>query len=237
MNLTIEYQPSIELKEFLFRFITDEKIQRFNEVISKRTRHITIVMEDIYQGQNTNAVIRSCECFGVQDVHIIENKYDFEIVEDISKGSFKWVDIHQYKGAENNTVICFEKLKQNGYTIIGTSPHENDMDLQEISLDTKTAFVLGSEREGLSQATMDLCDGFMKIPMAGFTESLNLSNCSAIIIQNLTSRLWKSNLNWQLTEEEKTAILIEWCFEVVGRKELLLEYFKNKVYPNLNQTL
>lgn len=221
----MNYQPSKELLEFMFRFLTDEKIQRFTEVINKRTRHITMVMEDIYQGQNTNAVIRSCECFGIQDVHIIQNKYDFHIVEDISKGSFKWINIHKYKEAENNTKVCFEQLKKNGYTIIGTSPHENDTDLHEIPLDKKTAFVLGSEKDGLSKEAMKLCDGFMKIPMAGFTESLNLSNCSAIITQNLTSRLWKSNINWQLTEEEKTAILIEWCFEVTGRKKLLLEYF------------
>lgn len=222
------YQPSKELKEFMFQFLTDDKIRRFNEVIDKRTRHITIVMEDIFQGQNTNAVIRSCECFGVQDVHIIENKYEFEVVEDISKGSFKWIDIYKYNSKKNNTQVCIDQLKQNGYTIIGTSPHENDTDLQEISLNKKTAFVLGSEKEGLSKEAIGLCDGFIKIPMAGFTESLNLSNCSAIIAQTITSRLWKSDIKWQLTEEEKTAILIEWCFEVTGRKELLLEYFHNR---------
>jgi tRNA (guanosine-2'-O-)-methyltransferase len=224
----MEYTPSKALKEFMFQFLTDEKIRRFNEVIAKRTRYITLVMEDIFQAQNTNAVIRSCECFGVQDVHLIQNKYDFEVVEDISKGSFKWIDLHTYKNAENNTATCIQHLKNQGYRVIGTSPHQHEVDLQEIPLDQKTAFMLGSEKDGLSTQAMELCDGFMKIPMAGFTESLNLSNCSAIIMQHLTSRLWKSDYPWQLSEDEKTAILIEWCFEVTGRKKLLLDYFMNR---------
>jgi tRNA (guanosine-2'-O-)-methyltransferase len=226
----MNYQPTEALKEFMFRFLTDEKISRFNEVIDKRTRHFTLVLEDIYQGQNTNAVIRSCDCFGIQDVHVIENKYEFEVVEDISLGSSKWVNIHRYNQEKDNTTACINDLKKKGYTIIGTSPHENTHHLQDLDINEKTAFLLGSERHGLSKKAMRLCDGFMKIPMVGFTESLNLSNCAAVILQQVTYRLWKTNLPWQLTEEEKTAVLIEWCFEVTGRKELLLNYFlKTKV--------
>jgi tRNA (guanosine-2'-O-)-methyltransferase len=225
----MEYTPTEDLKNFMFQFLTDEKIQRFTDVINNRTRHFTIVMEDIFQAQNTNAVIRSCEVFGIQDVHIIENKYAFEVVEDISKGSSKWVNLCKYRNKEkNNTTACIQQLKSTGYTVIGTTPHKNDMGLHELDVTQKTAFVLGSEKDGMSEEAMDLCDGFMKIPMTGFTESLNLSNCSAIILQNITERMRRLNVSWQLTEEEKTAILIEWCFEVTGRKKLLLEYFMNK---------
>ncbi len=221
----MEYQPSIALKEFMFQFISDDKVRRFNEIVNNRTRYFTIVLEDVFQAQNTNAVIRSCECFGIQDLHLIENKYDFEVVPDISKGSSQWINIQQYNQALNNTKPCLQHLKNQGYTIIGTSPHQNEINLEDISIDNKTAFVLGSEKDGLSQEAKEICDGFMKIPMVGFTESLNLSNCSAIIAQSLTNRIRRSEIPWQLTEEEKTAILIEWCFEVTGRKELLLEYF------------
>lgn len=221
----MEYQPSIALKEFMFQFISDDKVRRFNEIVNNRTRYFTIVLEDVFQAQNTNAVIRSCECFGIQDLHLIENKYDFEVVPDISKGSSQWINIQQYNQALNNTKPCLRHLKNQGYTIIGTSPNQNEINLEDISIDNKTAFVLGSEKDGLSQEAKEICDGFMKIPMVGFTESLNLSNCSAIIAQSLTNRIRRSEIPWQLTEEEKTAILIEWCFEVTGRKELLLEYF------------
>jgi tRNA (guanosine-2'-O-)-methyltransferase len=225
----MEYTPTEELKNFMFQFLTDEKIQRFTDVINNRTRHFTIVMEDIYQAQNTNAVIRSCEVFGIQNVHIIENKYEFEVVEDISRGSTKWVDLYKYRNLEkNNTTACIQQLRSNGYAIIGTTPHKNDMGLQEVDITQKTAFILGSEKDGMSPEAMGLCDGFMKIPMTGFTESLNLSNCSAIILQNITDRMRRLNIPWQLSEEEKTSILIEWCFEVTGRKKLLLEYFMNK---------
>lgn len=225
----MDYTPSIALKEFLFNFLTDEKIVRFNEVVNNRTRHFTMVLEDIYQGQNTNAVIRSCEVFGVQDVHIIENKYRFEVVEDISMGSAQWVNLMRYNQHPHNTKICIEHLKSQGYKVIGTTPHQNNIHLHEVDISQKTAFVLGTERMGLSEEAMQLCDGFMKIPMAGFTESLNLSNCSAIILQNLTDRLRRSDIPWQLTEMEKTQILIDWCFNVTGRKKLLLEYFQTKL--------
>jgi len=231
----MEYTPSKELKEFMFQFLTDEKIRRFNDIVDQRTRHITVVLEDVYQAQNTNAVLRSCECFGVQDVHLIQNKYEFEIVQDVSLGSAKWLNIKQYKEEGDNTLACFELLKKQGYKIICASPHENEVDLNEINIDQKTAFVIGSELEGISSIAKDNCDGFMKIPMVGFTESLNLSNCSAVIFQHLTNRLRKTNINWQLTEDEKTAILIEWCFEVTGRRDLLLDYFLSKVDSNLNQ--
>ncbi len=225
----MEYTPSIELKKFMFNFLTEEKIARFNEVVNHRTRHFTMVLEDIYQGQNSNAVIRSSEVFGVQDVHIIENKYQFEIVDDISMGSAQWIDIHRYNLQPNNT--CIENLKSNGYKIIGTSPHHNNIHLHEVDITQKTAFVLGTERNGLSEEAMQLCDVFMKIPMSGFTESLNLSNCSAIILQNVTDRLRRSDIQWQLSEAEKTEILIEWCFNVTGRKQLLLEYFSKQQHP------
>jgi|SRR5688572_10578053 len=225
----MEYQPTKELLQFLWQFLTEEKINRFQEVIALRTRQVTMVMEDIYQGQNTNAVIRSCECFGVQDVHIIENRYEFNVVEDISMGSSQWLSIYRYNQQSNNTAICLNRLKANGYTIIGTSPHEKNFHLQQVNVKAKTAFILGSERDGLSSEAMSLCDGFMKIPMYGFTESLNLSVCSAIILQNVTSRLKETDINWPLSEQEKTAILIDWCFNVTGRKKLLLEYYqKNK---------
>jgi tRNA (guanosine-2'-O-)-methyltransferase len=169
----MEYQPSIALKEFMFQFISDDKVRRFNEIVNNRTRYFTIVLEDVFQAQNTNAVIRSCECFGIQDLHLIENKYDFEVVPDISKGSSQWINIQQYNQALNNTKPCLRHLKNQGYTIIGTSPHQNEINLEDISIDNKTAFVLGSEKDGLSQEAKEICDGFMKIPMVGFTESLN----------------------------------------------------------------
>jgi len=221
----MEFIPSIELKEFMFNFLTDEKIKRFNEVVNNRTRHFTMVLEDVYQGQNTNAVIRSCEVFGVQDVHIIENKYRFEIVDDISMGSTQWVNLHRYNKTPDNTTDCIHELKKQGYKIIGTTPHQNDISLHEVDITQKAAFVMGTERNGLSDTALQLCDEYMKIPMAGFTESLNLSNCTAIILQHITDRLRRSNVNWQLSEEEKTKILIDWCFNVTGRQKLLLEYF------------
>lgn len=225
--MDMEYQPSDELKEFMINFLTEEKVKRFHEVVDFRTRHITVILEDIFQGHNTNAVLRSCDCFGIQDVHIIENRYKFEVVDDISMGSAKWLNIHRYNDKPENTVDCLKKLKQAGYTIIGTSPHSQNITMNDVDIHKKNAFIFGTEKEGLSQQAMEECDAFLTIPMVGFTESLNLSVCAAILLQHITSRLHQSNLDWKLTPMEQTELLINWCFQVTGRKDMLLEYFRN----------
>lgn len=210
-------------------FLSDEKVNRFHEVVRYRTKHITVVLEDIFQGHNTNAVLRSCDCFGIQDVHIIENRYEFSVVDDISMGSAKWLNLYRYYENEHNTHACLTQLKDQGYLIVGTTPHENNITLDELDLTKKTAFVFGTEKEGLSNEALKECDSFLKIPMVGFTESLNLSVCAAIILQHITQRLHVSRVNWQLSPEEQTAIFIDWCFRVTGRKDMLLDYFhKNK---------
>lgn len=222
----MDFQPTTDLKEFMMNLLTDEKVNRFQEVVKYRTKHVTVVLEDIFQGHNTNAVLRSCDCFGIQDVHIIENRYEFEVVDDISMGSAKWLNLYRHRESENNTHTCLKNLKDQGYTIIGTSPHENNITLEKLDLSQKVAFVIGTEKEGLSNAALKECDGFLKIPMVGFTESLNLSVCAAIILQHVTHRLHESTISWQLSEEEETSLLIDWCFRVTGRKEMLLEYFR-----------
>jgi tRNA (guanosine-2'-O-)-methyltransferase len=113
-------------------------------------------------------------------------------------GAQKWVDINKFDCVSN----CLESLKNKGYQIIATTPHENDCLLEDFDISKPSALFFGTERDGLSEEIMQKADGFLKIPMAGFTESLNISVSAAIIIQNLTNRLRKSEVNWHLSEEE-----------------------------------
>ena len=188
----------IEYLNFLENILTDNRKERFLEVLAKRTKHFTVAVEDVFQMHNTSAVMRSCEVFGIQELNIIEQRYGKRIDKEIAMGAQKWVDINQYDSVSN----CISSLKNKGYQIIATTPHENDCLLEDFDISKPSALFFGTERDGLSEEILEKADGFLKIPMVGFTESLNISVSAAIIIQDLTNRLRRSNIDWKLTEEE-----------------------------------
>ena len=165
------------------------------------------MVEDVFQMHNTSAVMRSCEVFGIQELNVIEQRYGKRIDKEIAMGAQKWVDINQYDSVTN----CISGLKNQGYQIIATTPHENDCLLEDFDISKPSALFFGTERDGLSEEILQKADGFLKIPMVGFTESLNISVSAAIIIQNLTNRLRNSDINWQLSEEEIFEKRLAWA--------------------------
>ncbi len=192
---------------YLEDFLTDNRKERFIEVLKTRTNHFTVAVEDVFQLHNTSAVMRSCEVFGVQQIHIIEERFGKRIDKEIAMGAQKWVDVNKYESAEN----CIETLKNKGYQIIATTPHENDCLLDDFDISKPSALFFGTERDGLSPEIIEKADGFLKIPMVGFTESLNISVSAAIIIQNLTERLRKSDIAWQLSDDELLEKRLDWA--------------------------
>ncbi|RED23881.1 tRNA (guanosine-2'-O-)-methyltransferase [Flavobacterium cutihirudinis] len=183
---------------FLENILTDNRKERFLNVLTNRTKHFTVAVEDVFQMHNTSAVMRSCEVFGIQELNVIEQRFGKRIDKEIALGAQKWVDINRFDSVSG----CLSDLKNKGYQIIATTPHEKDSVLEEFDITKPSALFFGTEKEGLSQEIMDNADGFLKIPMVGFTESLNISVSAAIIIQNLTNRLRRSDIKWQLSEDE-----------------------------------
>ena len=195
-----------DLLHYLEGFISEERKERFLEVLAKRTRFLTVAIEDVYQLHNTSAVIRSCDAFGIQDVHVVENRFGKRLDKNIAMGAEQWVDVHRYQ----TTTQCMEALKEKGYQIIATTPHNDSNLLADVKITTKTALFFGTEKEGLSQAVLEQADGFLKVPMVGFSESLNISVSAALIIQQLGDTLRKSNLPWHLTAMEILEKQLDW---------------------------
>ncbi len=217
------------LLKFFTQFITDERLKRLNDVVVNRTRHFTVVLEDIYQSQNASAVLRSCDCFGVQDVHIIENKNKYKLNPDVELGSAKWLDLHKYNWNTNNTLECIDTLKKNGYRIIATTPHYKSVPLEELKVDTKFALMFGTEIDGLTDVALQNADEFVKIPMVGFTESLNISVSAAICMHHMNQKLRQSEINWKLSDEEILEIKLNWMRAILNRSEVLeREFFKSQ---------
>lgn len=200
-------QENIKLKEYLYQFLTEERIEQFEKVLAYRTNHFAVGLENIFQPHNANAVIRSCDCFGVQNCHVIESINKFSASKGVSKGAIKWVDVHKY----DNTSETLNTLKSKGYQIVATTPHKNDCSLADFDITKKSVFFFGAEKKGLSDEVMQNADVFLKIPMVGHTESLNISVSAAIILQYVTDKLRATNIKWQLTEAEKEAVRLSWA--------------------------
>ncbi len=214
-----------KLLNFLMNFITENKSQKFEQIIQYRTRYMTVVLEDIFQSQNASAVLRTCDCFGIQDIHIIENENKYKINPGVALGASKWINIIKYSDKENNTENCLKALKKQGYKIVATTPHKGDYTLDKLKINKKTALLFGTELEGLSEAAMNNADEFVKIPMYGFTESFNISVSAAICLFHLTEKLRKSRIKWRLTNEEIIDIKIRWAKSVIKKAELLEKDF------------
>lgn len=202
MPRTPSYIITMTLLDYLQNFITEERKQRFSEIISQRTNHFTVAMEDVFQMHNTSAVVRTCEVFGVQQAHSIEGRYGKRLDEKIAMGAQKWVDVFRY----DDTQKCIDTLREKGYQIVATTPHKDAYLLNDFDISKKSAFFFGTEKEGLSEKVLAQADTYLKIPMVGFTESLNISVAVAIVLQQLTDKLRRSNIKWQLTDEERYSV-------------------------------
>ncbi len=215
-----------KLLEHLSGYITPERLELFNKIIDMRTRYLTVVLEDIYQSHNASAVLRTCDCFGIQDVHIIEDRNEFKANREIAMGSSKWLSLHKYN-EDNKYIEVIKTLKADGYRIVATTPHTNDQELPNFDITKgKTALIFGSELPGISDSLMDQADEFLKIPMYGFTESFNISVSAAVILHHLTLSLRKNpNINWKLTKEEQDELKLEWIRKTIKRSELIEKRF------------
>jgi tRNA (guanosine-2'-O-)-methyltransferase len=218
-----------DLIEYLSQYVTEKRMSLFRDVVKNRTKYITVVLEDIYQSQNASAVLRSCDCFGVQDVHVIENRNDFEVDPNVAMGASKWLTINHYNEGGNNTEKALHKLKNEGYRIIATSPHENDTFLDDFDLEAgKFALVFGTELLGISDEVKQNADTFLKIPMYGFTESFNISVSAAIVLHHLTHKLKKSPVQWQLSPYESDELIMKWLKNSVKGSEAIINYFNER---------
>ena len=208
---------------FLSDFVTEKRLNRIEEILTQRTRYITVALEDIYQSQNISAVLRTCECFGIQNVHIVENYNMYHINPMVLKGSDKWLSISRYNRSDNNSVEVVKRLKSDGYRIIATSLHEdsNALDCFDINRG-KCAVIFGNEHQGVSKDIMEQADEHLKISMCGFTQSLNISVSAGIIISQIIQKIKNSAIKWQLTKDEKDVLRAEWLKRSVKNSDMLI---------------
>lgn len=212
---------SEQIIETLGPFVSEHKQSLIADVLEKRTRHLTLVFEDIDKPQNISAVLRTAECLGIQDLHFIKNHNDYQVNQDITQGAAKWLTLHHHNEEKGNANIdaAFSKLRSEGYQVLATSLGENAKSIAEIDTSKKTAIVFGTEISGISEEVAQKADGLVQIPMKGFTESFNLSVSAAIILNTL---LRNYSSEWALSEEEKLELRAEWYRRIVREADMIL---------------
>ena len=210
-----------EIIHVLAPFVSEHKQELVDQVLANRTKHITLAFEDIDKPHNASAVLRTAECMGIQDLHFIKNKNTYSVNKRIVHGAAKWVTMHHYTAPENNIGICYKHLRSNGYTIYATSLHETAKSIYDLDPDHKTAIVFGTEARGISEEAGKMADGYVHIPMAGFTESFNLSVSATICLTVLKGR----NAYWPgLSKEEKLELRACWYRKIVREADRILEH-------------
>jgi len=208
-------------------FISEHKKEFVERVLRERTRHITVVLEDIFQSHNASASVRTCECMGVQNVHIIENTTTYEVNKYVLKGSYKWETLLRYNQEDvNNTQVCFDTLRASGYRIYATDPSPNNKSIHDINISqSRIALVFGNELRGLSAFALEQADEKVSIPMYGFTESMNISVSVAVCLATLIPKLKVHPEQFGLSNEEKEELRLNWYRKMVKRPEIMERLF------------
>lgn len=218
--------------EYLGSFLTDSRRAGIERVLAQRTRYLTIVLEDIYQPHNASAVLRSCECFGIQDVHIVEDRNAYTVSRDVVLGAAQWLDLIRYRSQEGKSVrTCCGELRSAGYRLVAALPSEESAvgELDEVSVGSPLAVFFGNEEEGLTAAVREEVAEHIRIPMFGFTKSFNISVSAALILRELTRRMRSSPVPWQLSDEEKQSLRLKWYRRMVKGSDLLEQrYLKER---------
>jgi len=176
--------------EVLGPFLQAERIERLREVLARRTRHVTVLAERLHDEHNIAACVRSCEAFGIQDLHLVaqeELKKKKKLSIMVSTGSDKWLSIYRHETSKR----AVEHLREEGYRIVVADPpgEHPSTPVDRLNLEQPVALVIGNERDGVSPEVRALADERVHAPMAGFVESLNVSVACAVLLSQARRRL------------------------------------------------
>ena len=219
-------QLTLDLITHMSGCVTQNRLALFKQVLALRTRYITVLLEDIYQSQNASAVLRTCDCTGIQDVHIVEERNEYDINHDVALGADQWLSLHYYHEGENNIYRAMKSLKKQGYRIVATTPHKDGATPENFDLQKgKAALMFGTELNGLTDRALELADEYIQIPMAGFTESYNISVSAAITLYTIRKRLELSSLQWKIGEDEQNELLLNWLRSTIKMSDQIENKF------------
>jgi tRNA (guanosine-2'-O-)-methyltransferase len=221
--------PEGSISTILSGLVSKKRKMRIEEVLNARTRYVTVVLDDLYHCHNMSAVVRSCEAFGIQDIHAIEIENRFDPSHGVALGAEQWITIRRHKSIDG----CMALLRDRHYRIYAADPPGRaDSDgvkavfaIYDLPMDEgPIAIAFGRELNGLDPALRELCDGLVYIPIPGFTKSLNVSVTVAVFLYELRKRLDLMDQSiWGLSHAEKCELRDIWYLRSVKHGPKVLE--------------
>ena len=204
---------------WLAEFMGPEGEEVSGRAVAMRTRDTASLAENTFHPQNAAALIRHCEAFGLQQMHTVETVCRFNPNAAIVRGTDRWVDIRRHR----STAEAIAALRGEGYRIVATTPHREDTTPESFDVTRgRFALVFGTEHAGISEEVLASADEFLRIPMCGMVESLNVSASAAILIYMLSERMRRQVEGWNMTAAEQAATLYGWmCRSVKDSEEIL----------------
>jgi len=186
----------------------ERRLARMRLVASRRLVGLTVVLDGVHDPHNISAVLRSCDGFGIQHVHILGDSQSLPVNPAITRGCHKWLTIHYHSSPQE----CAQALRSKGFRLWAAVPDRNAKPLHEIDFSRETALVFGAERDGLSAKMLEMCDGRYFIPMAGFSQSLNISVAAAVsLYAGACARRATLGADTDLSPGEAAALADEWA--------------------------
>lgn len=206
--------------------MTQERYDTLRQTVAMRSRYMTLLAENTFHPQNAAALIRHCEAFGLQEMHTVETICKFTPNAAVVRGTDQWVDIRRHASTQS----AIAELKGAGYRIVATTPHRESCTPETFDVARGPfALVLGTEHAGISDEVSASADEFLRIPMCGMVESLNVSASAAILTYMLSERMRHTVEGWRLTCGEQEEVLYRWMCRSVKNSEEILERLKMRV--------
>jgi tRNA (guanosine-2'-O-)-methyltransferase len=206
-------------------FLLKGRIDRLKQIVARRTRSLTVVLDGTHDPHNLSAVVRSCEGFGLLDLWVVETHARFRTNSRVAQGAEKWLDIHRY----DDPAACTRELVNRGFELWVADAEFAGADVAGLPWEKKIALVFGNEHEGVSPVVDRAATGRFSIPMHGFSQSLNVSVAAGISLAiGVRERERRLGRIGDLSDAEQSELIAEWERRSVRCADKILAHLKSK---------
>ena len=156
---------------------TARRFYRIAKAIHQRQLDLVVALDGVHDQHNLSAVLRSADAAGIGRVLWYPDiKKPEKLNPEVSKGSERWVALETVDALTPRLV----ELKKQGYKIAATHMAHEAVDFRSIDWTAPWVVVFGNEQRGCSEATIEVADTNIFLPMLGFVQSLNISVAAAV---------------------------------------------------------
>jgi len=206
-------------------FLLPQRLERLKEVLENRILSVTLVLENLHKDYNISAILRTCESFGIQNVHVVPQPGEGKVFKTVTQGCHKWLTIHRH----DNVSACLKELKEKGFRILAGAFSKSAVTLEKTDFSGRVALVFSNELEGANPEVLEQVDGFFVISMSGFSQSLNVSVAAGIVIHHvLRYKIETGEELERIPPGEAGRILEEWVKKSVRKSDEVLRELRSR---------